>query len=87
MLSTSSLLGTVLNHDLHSTKQWFLRYRFHLEERCLAPGTINVRLAAVRRLAYEAADAGLFSPELAAGIHRVNGVRKLLSFGQLAYNG
>jgi len=27
-----------------------------------APGTINVRLAAVRRLAYEAADAGLLSP-------------------------
>src|ERR1700756_2962865 len=36
-----------------------LRYRFHLQERGLAPGTINVRLAAVRRLAYEAADAGL----------------------------
>ena len=32
-----------------------LRYRFHLEERGLAPGTINVRMAAVRRLAYEAA--------------------------------
>jgi hypothetical protein len=44
-----------------------LRYRFHLEERGLAPGTINVRLAAVRRLAYEAGDAGLWSPELAAG--------------------
>ena len=54
-----------------------LRYRFYLEERGLAPGTINVRLAAVRRLAYEAADAGLLSPELAAGIHRVKGVRKL----------
>ena len=48
-----------------------LRYRFHLEERGLAPGTINVRMAAVRRLAYEAADSGLLSPELAAGIHRV----------------
>jgi hypothetical protein len=33
-----------------------LRYRFHLEERGLAPGTINVRMAAVRRLAFEAAD-------------------------------
>lgn len=54
-----------------------LRYRFHLEERGLAPGTINVRMAAVRRLAYEAADTGLLSPELAAGIHRVKGVRKL----------
>jgi site-specific recombinase XerD len=54
-----------------------LRYRFHLEERGLAPGTINVRMAAVRRLAYEGADCGLLSPELAAGIHRVKGVRKL----------
>lgn len=42
------------------------RYRIHLEDRHLAPGTINGRLAAVRRLAYEAADAGLLSPELAA---------------------
>ena len=54
-----------------------LRYRFQLEGRCLAPGTINVRMAAVRRLAYEAADSGLLSPELAAGIHRVKRVRKL----------
>src|SRR5262245_7871068 len=36
-----------------------LRYRMHLELRNLAAGTINVWLAAVRRLAYEAADAGL----------------------------
>jgi hypothetical protein len=43
------------------------RYRIHLETRQLAPGTIKVRLAAVRRLAYEAADPGLLSPELAAG--------------------
>jgi integrase len=34
-------------------------------------------MAAVRRLAFEAADPGLLSPELAAGIHRVKGVRKL----------
>ena len=54
-----------------------LRYRIHLESRNLAAGTINVRLAAVRRLAYEAADAGLLSPELAAGIRRVKGAKKL----------
>src|SRR5947208_13543329 len=54
-----------------------LRYRMHLESRNLAPGTINMRLAAVRRLAYEAADAGLLSPELAAGIRRVKGTKKL----------
>jgi hypothetical protein len=48
-----------------------LLYRFHLEQRGLASWTINVRMAAVRRLAYEAADCGLLIPELAAGIHRV----------------
>ena len=53
------------------------RYRIHLETRQLAPATINGRLAAVRRLAYEAADAGLLSPELAASISRVKGVKKL----------
>jgi site-specific recombinase XerD len=53
------------------------RYRIALENRQLAAGTINGRLAAVRRLAYEAADAGLLSPELAAGIRRVKGAKKL----------
>jgi hypothetical protein len=53
------------------------RFRISLENRGLAAGTINGRLAAVRRLAYEAADAGLLSPELAAGIRRVKGVKKL----------
>jgi integrase len=54
-----------------------LRYRIHLEQRLYAPATSNLRLAAVRRVAYEAADAGLLSPELAAGIRRVKGVRRL----------
>ena len=54
-----------------------LRYRIHLEERHYAPATINLRLAAVRRVAYESADSGLLSPELAAGIRRVKGVRRL----------
>jgi integrase len=54
-----------------------LRYRSHLESRRLAPGTINLRLGAVRRLAYEAADCGLLSADLAAGIRRVHGVRKI----------
>ena len=43
----------------------------------MAPGTINVRLAAVRRLAYKPLDAGLLSPELAAGMRRVKGAKKL----------
>ncbi len=42
------------------------RYRIHLESRQLAPGTINLRLGAVRRLAYEASHCGLLSPDLAA---------------------
>ena len=58
-----------------------LRYRSHLESRSLAPGTVNLRLGAVRRLAYEAADCGLLSADLAAGIRRVKGVRKLADRG------
>jgi integrase len=54
-----------------------LRYRMQLETRQLAPATINVRLAAVRRLVYEAADTGLLSSELVAGIRRVKGVPQL----------
>jgi integrase len=43
----------------------------------LSAGTINQRLARVRRLAYEAADSGLLSPELAAGIRRAKGLKQL----------
>src|SRR5208283_2213647 len=53
------------------------RYRISLEQRQYAPSTINLRLAAVRRLAYEASDCGLLSPDLAAGIRRVKGARRL----------
>jgi integrase len=53
------------------------RYRISLEQRQYAPSTINLRLAAVHRLAYEAADCGLLSPDLAAGIRRVKGARRL----------
>jgi site-specific recombinase XerD len=54
-----------------------VRYRMYLESRRLAANTINQQLAAVRRLAHEAADAGLLSPDLAAGISRVKGVKQL----------
>jgi site-specific recombinase XerD len=53
------------------------RYRISLEQRQYAPSTINLRLAAVRRLAYEASDCGLLSPDLAARIRRVRGARRL----------
>jgi len=54
-----------------------VRYRIHLESRGLAANTINQQLAVVRRLAHEAAGSGLLSPELAAGISRVKGVKQL----------
>jgi site-specific recombinase XerD len=59
------------------SKTVVLRYRLELESRRLAPATINLRLAAVRQLAYEAADTGLLSPELAAGIRRVKGAKRV----------
>ena len=62
---------------LSFNKTVVLRYRIHLESRNLAPGTINLRLGSVRRLAYEAADCGLLSPDLAAGIRRVKGMKNL----------
>ncbi len=39
-----------------------------LEARAFSPSTVNVRLAAVRKLASEAADNALLAPELAAGM-------------------
>jgi N-glycosylase/DNA lyase len=45
-----------------------LQYRAFLEKKLLAAATINVRLAAVRRLAYEAADHGILGPDVAAAI-------------------
>lgn len=59
------------------------RYRVSLEQARYASAIINCRLAAVRRLAYEAADSGLLSPDLTAGIRRVKGVKK---FGVLIGN-
>ena len=64
-------------HAIDFNRSVVLRYRFFLEQKNLAPSTINVRLAAVRRLAFEAADTGLLSPELAAGIGRVKGAKRL----------
>jgi integrase len=54
-----------------------LRWRIELEARRLAPATVNFRLAAVHRLACEAADSGILSPDLAAGIRRVKGPKRV----------
>jgi len=52
-------------------------YRVKLEADGLAASTINVRLAAIRKLAREAADNALLAPDLAAGIARVRGAKAL----------
>jgi integrase len=50
------------------------RYKAMLIEKELAPATINQRLAAVRRLAQEAADNGLLDASVASTILRVGGI-------------
>jgi hypothetical protein len=64
-----------------------IRSRINLEQAHYAASTINLRLAVVRRLAYEASDAGLLSPELAAGIRRVRGPKKPMYAGNSALCG
>jgi integrase len=54
-----------------------LRYRSFLESLSLSAATINLHLSAIRRLADEAAEISMLSPELAIGIRRVRGVKRL----------
>ena len=51
-------------------------YRAELESQGRAPSTINVQLAALRKLAAEAAATGLLAAEIAAGITKVPGVKQ-----------
>ena len=59
--SKSSSTDTCSEPRVALNRTVVLRYRSHLESRQLAPGTINLRLGAVRCLAYEAAECGLLS--------------------------
>jgi integrase len=52
-------------------------YKSWLEQKGLAPATINLRLAAVRKLAEEASDNGLLPGDIAAAIGRVKGAKRL----------
>jgi integrase len=54
-----------------------VRYRSFLEGLSLSAATINLHLCAIRRLADEAAESGWLSSELAIGIRRVKGVKRL----------
>jgi len=58
------------------TKATVQKYKAKLESAGLSTSSINVRMSAIRRLATEAADNGLVSPELAAGISRVKGAKR-----------
>jgi integrase len=51
-------------------------HKADLIDRRYSASSINQRLAAIRRLARKAADEGLLSPEHAAGILRMKGVKK-----------
>ena len=50
-------------------------YKVELQDAGLAPSTVNLRLAAIRKLAVEAGDNGLLDPVLAQGIERVKGIK------------
>ena len=52
---------------LSFSKTVVVRYRMHLECRHLAPGTINLRLGAVRRLAYRGIRVWAFEPRFGCG--------------------
>src|SRR5208282_3372463 len=54
-----------------------VQYRSFLESLCLSAATINLHLSATRRLADDSAESGWLSPELAIGIRRVKGVKRL----------
>ena len=53
------------------TKATVSAWRVSLEHRGLGSFSIIIRMSAIRKLAAEAADNGLFANELAAGISRV----------------
>jgi integrase/recombinase XerD len=58
------------------TKATVQRYRTTLSASGLSASTINLRMSAIRRLAFEAVDNGLLAPELASGIGRVKGMKR-----------
>src|SRR5271167_1492084 len=54
-----------------------VRYRSFLKSLSLSAATINLHLSAIRRMADEAAESGWLSSELAIGVRRVKGVKRL----------
>lgn len=62
--------------DIPFDKATIQKYRSELTGKGLAPSSINVRLAAIRHFANEAADNGLLDPEIASAICRIKGARR-----------
>lgn len=50
-------------------------HRAWLEQQQYSPSTVNQRLAAIKKLAREAAASGLLAPDVAAGIDQVSGAK------------
>ncbi len=63
------------NEVAHFNKAAVQQYRAELVEKKLAPASVNVQLSAIRKLAAEAAEDGLLSAEIFAGIERIPNVR------------
>ena len=73
----TSLPGFVLSRDCRPRRQLFCDIGWNWNPDVYLRLTVNLRLAAVRRLEYEAADTGLLSPEQAAVIQRVKGAKRI----------
>src|SRR5260370_37756337 len=75
MQFANSMTGAARNLTSRSTRPWLHGTGSHSDSTPYASSMINLRLAAICRLAYEASDRGLLSSDLAAGIRGVEGVR------------
>jgi len=77
MPSKSLSPGIALSPDWALTGSSWCGTARSLRGLSLSAATINLHLSAIRRLADEAAESGWLSPELAIGIRRINGVKRL----------
>jgi hypothetical protein len=79
MLSTNSWTGTAPNLGFHSAKSWShgIECTWDPAVSLLEPSTFDLERFAVLRMKLRIADYGLLSADLAAGIRRVKGVKKL----------
>src|SRR5450631_3304358 len=77
MPSTSLSGGIAPNRVFHSTELLSFATGFFSNRKTSRPPRSMCAWPLVRRLAYEASDTGLLSPDLAAGIRRVKGAKRL----------